>query len=164
MLAPPASTDAMPRARSPIPWNPAVPPPPVGGAAVGNDELVTGDGEGLRLARGAAEAVAFTVGDSEAGVAENTIVGGGAVCRGEVVGEPARAVPLNSAVDEGDAEAVDPTVGRGDPEPVQPLMAADATIASKAQPITRNVRTSNEPPNAPGAPRRFFPCPGTRNR
>jgi hypothetical protein len=145
MPAPPASTDAIPRARSPIPWNPAVPPPPVGGAAVGKDELVAGDGDGPRdrLAPGRTVAVAFTVGEGEAGVAEKTIVGAAVVCGGVVAGEPARAVPLNSAVDEGDTEAVDPTVGRGDPEPVQPLRAADATTASKAQPIRPNVRIPN---------------------
>jgi hypothetical protein len=163
MLAMPASSAAMPSPNSALPENPAVPPPPVGGAAVGYAEPDTGDGDGDGLAPGATEALAVALGDPVVGTGAG--VGTPAVVTrvpGEV--DPALAVPLNSAVDEGETLAVDPTVGRGDPEPVQALIAADDTTASRTQPIARYVRTPNEPPHAPAPPRRFFPSPGTRNR
>lgn len=154
----------MPPSNSRTPENPAVPPPPVGGAAVGY-ELATGDGDGDGLGDGLAPGAeaAVAVGDAVVvGTAVAVVVG---------VGDAALAVPLYSPVDdgdtlgEGDAVDVDPAFGRGDPEPVQALIVAHATSASRVQPIKRNVRTPNEPPHPPGGPQAdFFPCPGTRNR
>jgi hypothetical protein len=156
MLAPPAATAAMPRARSARSENPAVPPPPVGGAAVGYDGPATGDGDGLGLGDGlapvAAAPVAVPAGDPVVGTGLGVGTPAVVVRVPPEAGDPALAVPLNSAVDEGEALAVDPTVGRGDPEPVQALMAADDTTASRIQPTARYVRTFNEPPHAPGAP------------
>jgi hypothetical protein len=45
MLPAPASIAAAPSPRSRVPWNPAVPPPPVGGAPVGIGLVVGGDGD-----------------------------------------------------------------------------------------------------------------------
>lgn len=49
MLPAPARIAAPPTPRSRVSWNPAVPPPPVAGAAVGKglaDRLGVGEGEG----------------------------------------------------------------------------------------------------------------------
>jgi hypothetical protein len=45
MLPAPASIAAAPSPRSTVSWNPAVPPPPVGGAAFGIGLVVGGDGD-----------------------------------------------------------------------------------------------------------------------
>jgi len=71
MLPAPASIAAMPMPRSRGSWNPAVPPPPVGGAPVGNGlgvELEGADGVGLGvwLGVGLAEGLWDGVGDDDA--------------------------------------------------------------------------------------------------
>jgi hypothetical protein len=50
---------------SPASWKPAVPPPPVPGAAVGNEELADGLGDGLMLAlgEGLTDALGLTLAD-----------------------------------------------------------------------------------------------------
>jgi hypothetical protein len=57
MLPAPASIAAAPSPRSRVPWNPAVPPPPVGGAPVGIGLVVGGDGDEFpsRLVEGLAD-------------------------------------------------------------------------------------------------------------
>src|SRR5215469_6393875 len=45
MLPTPTSIAIPPRPRSTVSWNPAVPPPPVGGAAFGIGLVVGGDGD-----------------------------------------------------------------------------------------------------------------------
>src|SRR5712692_8574825 len=50
----PARIASTPRQNSRTSWNPAVPPPPVPGAAVGGDELADGLGDGDGLGLGAA--------------------------------------------------------------------------------------------------------------
>jgi hypothetical protein len=83
MLPAPARIAAPPRPRSKVSWSPAVPPPPVAGAAVGNglaDRLSGADGraEGLALALGVvtrAELLGVTVGRAEAVRAGENVVG-----------------------------------------------------------------------------------------
>jgi len=63
MLPRPATIAAPPTTASPASWNPAVPPPPVTGAAVGTrlgDGLGEGSGLGLSDADGLAEALALS--------------------------------------------------------------------------------------------------------
>src|SRR5580693_9620435 len=63
MLPRPATIAAPPTTASPASWNPAVPPPPVTGAAVGiglGDGLGEGSGLGLSDADGLAEALALS--------------------------------------------------------------------------------------------------------
>src|SRR5579864_1641895 len=106
MLPAPTSIAAPPSARSKVPWNPAVPPPPVGGAPAGTGLVVGGDGdefhsrlvEGLAdgLADGLLERLAPGLGvvvppvplDETAGLAEVLAVGddvGGSAAEGEDV-------------------------------------------------------------------------------
>ena len=60
MLPAPPSTAAPPRARSRASWNPAVPPPPVAGAAVGNG---LADGLGVTVGVGVGVGVGDPLGD-----------------------------------------------------------------------------------------------------
>jgi len=146
MLPAPASIAAPPRPKSRASWNPAVPPPPVGGAAVGNGladrlDVADGDADGLRLA----------------------------------LGVVAVAVPLGNAVDLAEAlPPGEKLVGaaEGD-DAVQAETAAEARRVKVPQPMAVNlalspvpavvVRTFMEPPHASGR-WALFPGPGTRNR
>jgi len=154
MLAAPASTAAPPRAKSSASWNPAVPPPPVAGAAAGSaldDGLGSTDfdSEGLGA-----------TGCDPGGLALGIAVGlrvplGKPVGIGEMV-------PAGENEDDGDgaADGVDPE---------QPETAAEAIMAMVAQPITVNpalspipaavMRAFMEPPHAPRQEAVWFPGP-----
>lgn len=70
MLPAPARIAATPSPKSRASWNPAVPPPPVGGAAVRN-----GLAAGLRVADGLAEGLALALGVLTLAVPLGRIVG-----------------------------------------------------------------------------------------
>jgi hypothetical protein len=70
MLPAPARIAAPPRPKSRASWNPAVPPPPVAGAAVGN-----GLADGLGVADGLAEELALALGVMALAVPLDKIVG-----------------------------------------------------------------------------------------
>ncbi len=145
MLAAPASTAAPPRAKSRVSWNPAVPPPPVAGAAAGSRLA-----DGLGVAEGLALTLAELL-DEEAGVGEVGFAGE------NEVGTPEGVDP---------AEGVDP--------PVQAETAAEASMVMVLQPMTANlalspvpampVRIFMEPPHASREVAAPFPGPGTRTR
>src|ERR1700730_17847270 len=139
----PASIAAPPRPKSRASWNPAVPPPPVGGAAVGN-----GLSDGLGVA--ACDADGLGVGACDAD--------GLALALGVVT----LAVPLDKAV--GVAETLAPgenLVGAAEGEDAgQAGPATEASMAKVPQPMAVNlalspvpavaVRTLMEPPHASG--------------
>jgi hypothetical protein len=102
----------MPSPRSRECWNPAVPPPPVAGAAVGN---------GLAVAEGLGDGVAEGLGD---GVAVGLTVGLGVVPLGRVVGV-------------GEPDAPGEMVGGDAPgEDEQAETVAEPSMATAAQPAT----------------------------
>src|ERR1035441_3397266 len=74
MLPAPARIAATPSPKSRASWNPAVPPPPVGGAAVGNG-LAAGLGVADGLAEGLAEGLALALGVLPLAVPLGRIVG-----------------------------------------------------------------------------------------
>jgi hypothetical protein len=127
MLPAPASIAAAPSPKSRASWNPAVPPPPVAGAAVGNglaDRLGDADRPGDADGRGDAD----RLGDAEGrGDAEGLPLALGVV---------ALALPLGRLV--GVAEPVAPGenvagVAEGE-DPVQAETDADASMVKAAQP------------------------------
>ncbi len=138
-----------PRASSRVFWKPAVPPPPVTGAAVGNGLAVgLGDGEG--------EGVGDGVGDVRARVGDGL---------GEGLGE-AEALALGEALGESVGVAEVPTEGEDvgsapeDVDDVQAVMLTEARMVKMPQPRAasltrclvpaRVVRTFMEPPHASG--------------
>ena len=167
----PATIAAPPSTASPVSWNPAVPPPPVTGAALG-----TGLGDGL------AEGWGLALCDADALPEGVNVVGGGladelalvlalvlvlVVVRGE---EPPLAVPV--AVELAPAEGM--KVDGGGVEAGLEVQAESATQASmvvRPQPtaVSRTrcdihamaVRALIEPPHVLGND--HFPVPGPRN-
>ena len=136
MLPAPARIAAPPRVTSRVSWNPAVPPPPVSGAAVGKalaDWL--GVGEGLGGADLLAEALADALALLVAGVALDVSVG----------------VPVGVDVPVGVSVTV--PVGEppgandvGVPEGVPPVQAeTDADASTAAHPIAINLPLSRVP-------------------
>jgi hypothetical protein len=138
-----------PRASSRVFWKPAVPPPPVTGAAVGNGLAVgLGDGE--------AEGVGEGVGDVRARVGDGL---------GDGLGE-AEALALGESLGESVGVAEVPTEGEDvgsapeDVDDVQAVMLTEARMVKMPQPraasLTRClvpagvVRTFMEPPHASG--------------
>lgn len=120
MLPAPARTASTPRQKSRTSWNPAVPPPPVAGAAAGKglaDGL--GDGDGLALALGAvALALALGVVALALGVVVATVL------LAEAVGVVEDVPPgENVGADEG-----------GPPPPVQAETDSETNIAKMTQP------------------------------
>ncbi len=159
MLPAPARIAAPPRPKSRVSWNPAVPPPPVAGAAVGNvvaDWLEVADGLGVADWLEVADGL---------GVADGLALALGVV---------ALAVPLGRMV--GVAEPDTPgenEVGVGEGEDaVQAETDAEATMAKVTQQAAVNlalrpvpmvvVRIVMGPPYASGRCRTRFPCPGIR--
>jgi hypothetical protein len=158
MLPAPASIAAPPSPKSRGSWNPAVPPPPVGGAAVGNGladrlRVADGDGDGLRVADG------LCVADGDAGGLALAL---GVVTRAEPLGEAAGvAEALTAGEDVGSA-------AEGE-DVVQAETAAEVSMVKVPQPMAVNlapslvpavlVRTFMEPPNAPGRWRPRYPVP-----
>jgi hypothetical protein len=149
--AAPANTAAMPMTSSEACWNPAVPPPPVAGAAVG-----------AGLAVGLGEAVGDGLGDV-VGEGDGLAVGLGlelGLPLGDPLGEldPVADVP---AEDEG-AEVVGSAPDDGDPEHAETVTEAStvtmpqqtaASLRLDLLPATV-LRTFMEPPHASGRKRR----------
>jgi len=139
MLPAPATIAAPPRPTRKVSWNPAVPPPPVSGAAVGK---VLADG------LGAGECVWLGVGDGEwlgvgVSLAEGLVLGVGVlvavtVTLGEAVGV-AEPVPVGDPPGDSDGG-----VAEGVPL-VQAATDADASTVTVAQPIALNLAPSGFP-------------------
>jgi hypothetical protein len=168
MLPAPTSIAAAPSPKSRASWNPAVPPPPVAGAAVGNglaDRLGDADRPGDAEGRGEADRLGEADWVGETGGRDD--VEGLVLALGVV----ALAVPLGRFV--GVAEPVAPgenVVGVAEGEdPVQAETDADASMVKAAQPtvvsLTLNpvpamiARTFMRPPHASGRWRPHFPVP-----
>ena len=141
MLPAPTTIAAPPRPTRKVSWNPAVPPPPVCGAAVGK---VLADG----LGGGVCEWVGVGVGDGEwvgvgVSLAEGLVLGVGvAVAVTVTVGE---AVGVAVLVPVGDPPG-DSDGGVADGVPlVQAATDADASTVTVAQPIALNLAPSGFP-------------------
>jgi len=141
MLPAPTTIAAPPRPTRKVSWNPAVPPPPVCGAAVGK---VLADG----LGGGVCEWVGVGVGDGEwvgvgVSLAEGLVLGVGvAVAVTVTVGE---AVGVADLVLVGDPPG-DSDGGVADGVPlVQAATDADASTVTVAQPIALNLAPSGFP-------------------
>jgi hypothetical protein len=120
MLPAPARIAAMPSPKSRECWNPAVPPPPVAGAALGTGLGVAG-GLGVGLADGVV--VGLTVGLTvglDVGVADGVAVGL-TLALGVGVGEPVAPGEIGGGVADGE-------------DPEHPETAAEAIMANTAQP------------------------------
>jgi hypothetical protein len=141
--------------RSEACWNPAVPPPPVAGAAVGAGLAV-----GLGVTEGDGLGVADGDGEGEGDGLVVVLGLGLALSLGEPLGEP-DAVADAPAEDEG--EVVGSAPDDGDPEHADtvaeastvkmPQLTAAASLALNLAPPTL-LRTFMEPPHAPGRKRR----------
>jgi hypothetical protein len=138
MLPAPTTIAAPPRPTRKVSWNPAVPPPPVSGAALGKVlagglgggvcEWVAGDGEWVGVGVSLAEEVVFGV-----GVPVAVIV---------TVGEPVGVAVLVPVGDPpGDSDG---GVAEGVPL-VQAATDADASTVTVAQPIALNLAPSGFP-------------------
>jgi hypothetical protein len=139
MLPAPTTIAAPPRPTRKVSWNPAVPPPPVSGAAVGK---VLADG------LGAGECEWVGVGDGEwlgvgVSLAEGLVLGVGVLVAVSVtVGEPvgvAGLVPVGDPPGDSDGG-----VAEGVPL-VQAATDADASTVTVAQPIALNLAPSGFP-------------------
>jgi hypothetical protein len=147
-LAAPASTAAMPMTRSEPCWNPAVPPPPVAGAALGAGLAVAegdtpcavlGEGDGLAVGLGLVVVLGLglTLGEPDA----VAVAGEPAEVEDEGVGSaPEDGVPEHAAIV---TEASAITI----PQPTA------ASLALSLVPATV-LRTFMEPPHASGRKRR----------
>jgi hypothetical protein len=143
MVPAPASIAAPPTPKSRASWNPAVPPPPVGGAAVGNG-LVDGLGVSDGDADGLADSLGVTDRDAD-GLALGVVTS--AVSLAEAVGVAETLPPGENLV--GAAEGEDA---------VHAEIAAEASMVKVPQPMAVNlalspvaavvVRTFMEPPHA----------------
>ena len=138
MLPAPPSTAAPPRARSRPSWNPAEPPPPVAGAAVGNG---LADGLGVTVGVGVGVGVADPLGDGlglalaewlSVPLGEADAVGVG-VLAGENEDEAAEGVPAEQAETATEVSMV---------KVLQP-MTANLALCLVAAPV---VRTFMKPP------------------
>jgi hypothetical protein len=152
MLPAPASIAAAPSPRSRVPWNPAVPPPPVGGAPVGIGLVVGGDGDEFpsRLVEGLADGRAD-------GLFEWLVLGLGVPGLGvPELGVPVPPVPLGETAGLAGLLAVGEDVGGSAAEGedvVQAETAAQASMAAMPQAKARHLarpapaRTFTEPPH-----------------
>jgi hypothetical protein len=136
MLPAPARIAIAPRVRSRVSWNPAVPPPPVAGAALGKglaDGLGVGDGEGdgVRVADALAEGLADGLVLLLDGVGVAVLVD-----RAVAVAE---AVPVGEPPGENDVG-----VPEGEP-PVQAETDTEASTVTAAQPMALNLVLSRVP-------------------
>ena len=149
MLPAPPSTAAPPRARSRPSWNPAEPPPPVAGAAVGNG---LADGLGVTVGVGVGVGVADPLGD------------GLGLALAEWL-----SVPLGEA----DAVGVGVLAGENEDEAAEGVPAEQAEIATEAQqhlamalkPVMVSIALSPAPAmvvrtlmDPPSIPARWRPC------
>lgn len=125
-------------------WNPAVPPPPVAGAAAGNGLAEwLGDGDGLGVADAVAEGLALGVALAEAlaGVAEPDTAGENGV---------------------GVGEGEDPEQAETDAEATMAKVAKQAAVNLELRPVPMMVvRIVTGPPYASGRRRAGFPVAGT---
>jgi hypothetical protein len=139
MLPAPTTIAAPPRPTRKVSWNPAVPPPPVSGAALGNvladglgggvcEWVGVGDGEWVGVGVSLAEGVVLGVGVPEAVI----------VTVGEPVGV-AGLVPVGDPPGDSDGG-----VAEGVPL-VQATTDADASMVTVAQPIALNLAPSGFP-------------------
>jgi hypothetical protein len=134
MLPAPARIAAPPRVTSRVSWNPAVPPPPVSGAAVGKavaDRLDAGEGLGVAdlLAEAVADALALLLGGVAVAVSVDVPVG--------------VAVPVPVPVPVGEPPGANDV---GVPEGVPPVQAeTDADASTAAHPIAINLALSRVP-------------------
>ena len=148
MLPAPARIAATPSPKSRASWNPAVPPPPVGGAAAGN-----GLAAGLGVADGLAEGLALARGVLTLAVPLGRIVGvAEALLAGENVG--------------GVAEGEDAVQAETDAEASMAKVAQLAAVNLALRPApTMVVRIFMGPPHASGRWRTRFQVPHRkRNR
>jgi hypothetical protein len=165
MLPAPASIAAMPMPRRRGSWNPAVPPPPVGGAAVGNGlglRLGLADGVGLAVALAVGLAVGLDVrlGDGLGGVDAERL--GEALA--ELLGVAEALVPGDDVVGSAPDGAL----------PEQAETAMEASMARMPQLTAVNLvrgpvpevaaRPFTEPPHASGRSRSRFRVPHPRKR
>lgn len=159
-LAAPASTATPPRAKSRVSWTPAVPPPPVAGAAVGS---VLADGLGVT------GAAAVGVADGDAGL----LAGGLAL---PLAGLPAVLLDETAGVGEAGPAGENEVGAGGGADPVHAETAAEASMAMVLLPMTAAnlalspvpamaVRTFMQPPHpCPVAPPLPVPAPATGPR
>jgi hypothetical protein len=144
-----------PSTASPASWNPAVPPPPVTGATVGNGVVTTGLGDGLAEGLGLLDGLAEGLGLS---VAVGELSGLAVLLVEEVADE----LPVTAGVNTAGGVELD----------VQAESATQASTVVKPQPtavsLTRcavhamAVRAFIEPPHALG--NHHFPVADRRNR
>jgi hypothetical protein len=150
----PAKIASTPRQNSRTCWNPAVPPPPVPGAAAGNelsDGLGDGDGDGLGLGVAALDPAALdgaalgvaVLGEVALGVSvAGSVVLGAVVVGAVVLGVPLEVAALGVSLAEtvGVAEPVPPAENEGGAVDAEPDEQADtdavASMAKAAQPRT----------------------------
>jgi hypothetical protein len=137
----PAKIASTPRQNSRTCWNPAVPPPPVPGAAAGNelsDGLGDGDGLGLGVALDSAALDGAALGVAVLG----EVVLGAVVVGAVVLGVPLEVAALGVSLAEtvGVAEPVPPAENEGGAVDAEPDEQADtdavASMAKAAQPRT----------------------------
>lgn len=163
MLPAPASIATAPSPKSRASWNPAVPPPPVAGAAVGNglaDRLGDAEGRGEADRLGEGERPGEAAGRDDV---EGLALGFGVVALaplGRLVGVAEPLAPGENVVG----------VAEGD-DPVQAETDADASMVKAAQPTAVSLalnpvpamtaRTFMGPPHASGKVAAPFPgcCP-----
>jgi hypothetical protein len=150
---------APPSTASPVSWNPAVPPPPVTGAAVGNGLDGTVDG----AAEGVGEGVGLSSAEALADALAEELVLALAEAPAEVLSEVvALAVGVNTVPDDEGVEGLE----------VQAESATQASTVVRPQPTAVSltlcavhamaVRAFIEPPHALGND--HFPDAGRRNR
>lgn len=158
MLPAPARIAAPPRPKSRTSWNPAVPPPPVAGAAVGRNGLADrlgvadGDADRLGVADASAEELTLALGVAALAVRLGRIVG---------VAEPVPPGENGVGVAEGE-------------DAVQAETDAEASMAKVAQPAAANLALSavpmmvmrifTGPPHASGRWRTRFPVPASEEK
>src|SRR6266536_253148 len=145
MLPAPARIAAPPRPKSRVSWNPAVPPPPVAGAAVGNvlaDWLEFADGLGV------ADGLTLALGVVVLAVSLGRMVG---------VAEPDTAGENEVGVGEGE----DAVQAETDAEAIMAKVAQQAAVNLALRPVPMLVvRTVIGPPYASGGRRTPLPGPG----
>jgi hypothetical protein len=164
MLPAPASMATTPSPRSRGSWNPAVPPPPVGGAAVGNGlgvavgvGLAVGLGVGLAVGVGVALGLALCdgLGDDDAellGEALSELLG---VAVALVPGDDVGSAP-DDALPEQAETAMEASMAR------MPQLTAVNLVRSPVLEVA--ARPFTEPPHASGRSRPRFRVPHPRKR
>jgi hypothetical protein len=165
MLPAPASIAAMPIPRSRGSWNPAVPPPPVGGAAVGNglglgldvlDGVGLAVGLGVGLGVGLAVALRDGVGDVDAewlGEALAELLG---VAEALVPGDDVVGSAPDGALPEQAETAMEASMAR------MPQLTAVNLVRGPVPEVA--ARPFTEPPHASGRSRSRFRVPHPRKR